>query len=487
MPASVQTPVAPARDFAWLPPETVLSVRGVSKKFCRNLKRSMLYGMQDLAGNMLGIRPKGGVGIGGGGFIGDSVIGEGSFIGDSRLGGEASAHSPMDPVPNGPNSQSPMQPISPASGLRRDEFWALQDINFQLNRGEVLGLIGPNGSGKSTLLRLLTGIFPPDAGEIAVRGRVGALIALGAGFHPHMTGRENVYLNGAILGLTRAEIDRAFDSIVEFAEIGDFIDAPVATYSSGMTVRLGFSISTAMNPDVLLVDEVLAVGDLRFTLKCLNRIYDLIQNTAVIFVSHNMEMVSLISTCVAVMDHGRMVCFEKTPAAGIDFYYRHFSGPRQNRVSGSGKAQLHGIHFICDGQRVEADAMPLIPHGGQLGLELDFTFLRPVAKPAISFLISGKEPREIVELSSEFYEFNPGRGTERQTIRMMWPNVCLNAGTYSIAVCFADQGDREELLRVDEAAKFQVQHSITSWAPIIPKATWSAGTTQGRLTGGIVP
>ncbi len=181
--------------------------------------------------------------------------------------------------------------------LRPSEFWALQDINFDLKRGECLGLIGANGSGKSTLLRVLTGIFPPDKGEIAVQGRVGALIALGAGFHPHMTGRENIYLNGSILGLRRDEIDKQLEEIVDFAEIGSFIDAPVATYSSGMCVRLGFAVATAKQPDLLIVDEVLAVGDLQFVRKCLKRIHRFIdEGGALILVSHNIPQIQVTCT-----------------------------------------------------------------------------------------------------------------------------------------------------------------------------------------------
>lgn len=173
--------------------------------------------------------------------------------------------------------------------LRKDEFWALDNINFELRRGEALGLIGVNGSGKTTLLRLLAGIFPPDKGEIMVNGRVGALIAVGAGFHPHMTGRENIYLNGTILGMTRKEIDSKFEDIVEFAEIGDFLDAPVSTYSSGMRMRLGFSIAIAVKPSFLLIDEMLAVGDLRFRTKCLNQLNHMKKRgVSFILVSHNM-------------------------------------------------------------------------------------------------------------------------------------------------------------------------------------------------------
>ena len=176
--------------------------------------------------------------------------------------------------------------------LRKSEFWALQDINFELRKGEKVGFLGENGSGKTTLLRLLNGIFPPDRGSIKINGRIGALIAVGAGFHPYMTGRENIYLNGTILGMNRKEIDKKLDEIIDFAEIGDFIDAPVATYSSGMTVRLGFSIAIHGDVDIMLVDEILAVGDLAFQLKCMRKLSEFrLQGGTFIIVSHSMQVI----------------------------------------------------------------------------------------------------------------------------------------------------------------------------------------------------
>jgi ABC-type polysaccharide/polyol phosphate transport system ATPase subunit len=174
--------------------------------------------------------------------------------------------------------------------LRKSEFWALEAINFEIRRGETFGLVGCNGSGKSTLLRIINGIFPPDRGRVTVRGRIGALIAVGAGFHPHMTGRENIFLNGAILGMSRRQIVERMDDIIDFADIGDFLDAPVSTYSSGMYVRLGFAIAIHGDPDIVLVDEVLAVGDAKFQRKCLDRIREMReQGVSFILVSHNMQ------------------------------------------------------------------------------------------------------------------------------------------------------------------------------------------------------
>src|SRR5437588_540174 len=184
--------------------------------------------------------------------------------------------------------------------LGEREFWAVQDVSFRLNKGESMGIIGPNGSGKSTTLKLLSGILRPERGTYKVRGRLSALIEVGAGFHPDLTGRENIYLNGSILGMTRKEVAGKFNEIVEFAGVEEFIDTPVKRYSSGMAVRLGFAVSAFIEPDVMLVDEVLAVGDTEFRNRCLNRMNKMLKNgVTMILVSHNLsEVRNLCQTCL---------------------------------------------------------------------------------------------------------------------------------------------------------------------------------------------
>ena len=210
-----------------------IEVSALGKKFCRSLGRSMLYGLADMGSELIGL----------------SI--------DRRR-------------------------------LRGGEYWALDDVGFSVAAGECLGVIGHNGAGKSTLLKLVAGVLAPDQGRIVVRGRVGTLIEIGAGFHPMLSGRENIYVNGAILGMRRHEIDARFDEIVDFAGIEAFLDAPVKHYSSGMYMRLGFSVAVHTRPDVLLVDEALAVGVAAFRSKCLNRIEELKSNgTAILFVSHS--------------------------------------------------------------------------------------------------------------------------------------------------------------------------------------------------------
>jgi lipopolysaccharide transport system ATP-binding protein len=249
--------------------EPALQIDHVWKKYCKTLKQSMLYGLKDICRNAVNMSSRSDV-------------------------------------------------------LRKDEFWAVNDVSFDVGRGETLGIVGPNGSGKTTLLKMLNGIFWPDKGKITVRGRAGALIEVGAGFHPMLTGRENIYVNAAILGMSKAETQAKFDSIVEFADIGDFLDTPVKHYSSGMFVRLGFAVAVHCDPDILLVDEVLAVGDEGFQNKCFNKIGQLReQGMTTVLVSHNMTAISNFADKVILMDKGTAHHFTNV-ADGVKTYHNLF-------------------------------------------------------------------------------------------------------------------------------------------------------------------
>jgi lipopolysaccharide transport system ATP-binding protein len=195
----------------------------------------------------------------------------------------------------------------PAGELGEGDFWALRDVSFEVRRGDALGIIGHNGAGKSTLLKILTKLLRPTLGSYVTNGRVGALIEVTAGFHPDLTGRENIFLNGAIIGMRRVDIERRFDAIVEFSGVGDFIDTPVKRYSSGMNARLGFSVAAHLEPEILIIDEVLSVGDYTFQGKCIRWMQDLLKSgTTVIFVSHNMDAVLSLCTSAILLDHGRV-------------------------------------------------------------------------------------------------------------------------------------------------------------------------------------
>jgi lipopolysaccharide transport system ATP-binding protein len=196
---------------------------------------------------------------------------------------------------------------SPTPDSEANQIWALTDVSFEVRRGEVIGIIGANGAGKSTLLKILSRVVKPTVGHAQIRGRLGSLLEVGTGFHPELTGRENTFMNGAILGMSKRDILRKFDEIVAFAEIERFIDTPVKYYSSGMYVRLAFSVAAHLEPDILLVDEVLAVGDVAFQKKCLGRMGDAArQGRTVLFVSHNLGAVALLCDSVIVLEHGRI-------------------------------------------------------------------------------------------------------------------------------------------------------------------------------------
>lgn len=201
-----------------------------------------------------------------------------------------------------------------------DTIWALRHINFNVERGQVLGIVGRNGAGKSTLLKLLSRVTDPTEGKAEIYGRVGSLLEVGTGFHPELTGRENIYLNGAILGMKRAEIESKFDEIVDFSEVRKFIDTPVKRYSSGMYLRLAFGVAAHLEPEILVVDEVLAVGDAEFQRKCLGKMSDVAhEGRTVLFVSHNMSAILRLTEETIVLDKGQIVMRGPTPEA-VDFY-----------------------------------------------------------------------------------------------------------------------------------------------------------------------
>lgn len=227
-----------------------------------------------------------------------------------------------------------------------DRFWALKDINFEVKRGEVLGIIGSNGAGKSTLLKIMSKVTAPTRGEIKIRGRVASLLEVGTGFHPELTGRENIFLNGAILGMTKDEIKRKFEEIVAFAEVENFIDTPVKRYSSGMYVRLAFAVAAHLEPEILVVDEVLAVGDAQFQKKCLGKMGEVAkEGRSILFVSHNMGAVKQLCTRAILLNMGRLV-YEGYPNDTVNKYlqifmennlnsteYKHVRGDRRAEIT----------------------------------------------------------------------------------------------------------------------------------------------------------
>jgi lipopolysaccharide transport system ATP-binding protein len=253
-----------------------------------------------------------------------------------------------------------------------EEFWALRDVSFEVRRGEVIGIIGRNGAGKSTLLKVLSRITEPSEGRVRVRGRVASLLEVGTGFHPELTGRENVFVNGAILGMSRAETKRKFDEIVAFAEVERFLDTPVKRYSSGMYVRLAFAVAAHLEPEILVVDEVLAVGDAQFQKKCLGKMHDAGRSgRTVLFVSHNMAAMKSLTTRSLVMDGGR-VGFNGPTGSAIEFYMQ-MAFPSG---TGAHKGDLgSGMHTALRSVRLLDEAGGVTPHyipGKPMRLEIVF-------------------------------------------------------------------------------------------------------------------
>ena len=254
------------------------------------------------------------------------------------------------------------------------EFWALHDLNFEIPQGEVVGLIGANGSGKSTLLKILSRITEPSQGEVKVRGKVASLLEVGTGFHAELTGRENIYVNGAILGMTRKEVDKKFDEIVDFAGVTDFIDTPIKRYSSGMTVRLGFAVAAHLDPDILIVDEVLAVGDAAFQKKCIGKMQSISSSgRTIIFVSHNMASVEALCTHGHMLEKGKLV--KSGPINETISYYLskldHNAAQQSledKKREGSGEIKVRSIRMLNS----ENQEIQTIPCGKVVSFEFQF-------------------------------------------------------------------------------------------------------------------
>lgn len=271
-----------------------------------------------------------------------------------------------------------------SNAVDRKYHWALKDVSFDLQKGQSLALVGPNGAGKSTILKLLAKITNPTSGQVDVKGQLSALIELGAGFHPDLTGRENIFLNGTILGLTYKDIEKRFDEIVDFSEIAQFIDTPVKRYSSGMTVRLGFAVASCIEPDILLVDEVLAVGDASFRQKCIDRIKLLLNNgTSLIFVSHDMGLVRTVCERAIYIDGGQ-VHHTGTSGDVIDLYNNILEKRRieKMRQAEEGIADESGGVEITKLDVVDLDGNPVKEGYGDMPLEIriHYTAFRDVGR-----------------------------------------------------------------------------------------------------------
>jgi lipopolysaccharide transport system ATP-binding protein len=406
-------------------------VEGVSKKFCRSLKKSLWYGVCDIAGELNPFAKHGARGM--------------------EHGGDSAEGRSVSPA------TSYLPPVT-LDGLRPGEFWAVNDVSFELRRGECLGLIGHNGAGKTTLLKMLNGLIKPDRGCIEMNGRVGALIALGAGFNPILTGRENIYINGSVLGLSKKQIDEKIDEIIEFAEIGEFIDMPVQNYSSGMQVRLGFAVATTLNPDVLILDEVLAVGDARFRHKCYHRINKLMKNSAVIFVSHSMDYVAAICRSVALMQHGTMNLY-RDPVKGIEAYNNLNSDCATEPIDGGAVFEIYAPIKSAELKLSEKK----INYGEQLSVEIEIVSEEVISDLTISFTASDSQERPVMNwnLSRAGAVWNLPKGCS--VISFVINPLLLHPGRYSWNLWIGRKDSIEALVYAMRAGHFDV---AWRWNPV---------------------
>ncbi len=337
-------------------------------------------------------------------------------------------------------------------------LWALRDVSFRVESGTALGLIGPNGAGKTTTLKLLSNITRPAAGRVLVNGRVSSLIELGAGFHPELTGRENIYLNGAILGMRRAEIARKIDDIIAFAELERFIDTPVKRYSSGMYVRLGFAVAAHVEPDILLVDEVMAVGDARFRQKCIVRMKELrAAGTTLIFVSHNMHMVSTLCDRALVLKEGQ-VLFDGPSQEAITVYEQTWQ--RHHQISGRLSASDERVH-ISQVELLDGADQPQrkFKHGECLKIKARVLSTFPVSSPVVRIRLLA-EDNTIVAMMSTLHQHDalpPDWKLHDQTeVTITIPSLEIVTGNYLVEVRVLDTTDNE-VLSSGQSDEFFVQ------------------------------
>jgi lipopolysaccharide transport system ATP-binding protein len=333
----------------------------------------------------------------------------------------------------------------------REDFWALKDVSFEINHGEVVGIIGRNGAGKSTLLKILSQITEPTKGRIEIEGRVGSLLEVGTGFHPELTGRENIYLNGAILGMPRLDIKRKFDEIVAFAEVEKFLDTPVKRYSSGMYVRLAFSVAAHLQPDVLVVDEVLAVGDTQFQRKCIGKMQDIStsEGRTVLFVSHNLQTVKQMCERVLVLERGNMA-FDGLPHEGFAHYLgQHAGAPAMHvdlsthqRAASHDQARFLSIAF--SGIPAGSDAQ--LTRSDTLCVKVTFEVLEPLLSLDIAMAVVHVEGQKVF---SESYIDQFGRlqlDSGRYVVEFLLPLRYLKLESYFLALGLYDDGRNCDLV-----------------------------------------
>lgn len=355
------------------------------------------------------------------------------------------------------------------------DFWALKDISLSINQGEIVGIIGRNGSGKSTLLKILSRITEPTTGRIVIKGRVASLLEVGTGFHSELTGRENIYLNGAILGMEKAEIKRKFDEIVAFSEVEKFLDTPVKRYSSGMYVRLAFAVAAHLEPEILIVDEVLAVGDAAFQKKCLGKMGDVAskEGRTVLFVSHNMTTVRALCQKAYLLNSGR-IDYEGSTSGAIERYMQSVKSlmmsdttsleQRQDR-SGDGSAMLIGVKIE------DADGKEIIRPNSRLKVTIYYKSDRPLTRPQFSATIyDDLKDIGMISLHSEFVGGLPETLPPQGTVTCLTEPIALTPGRCYLNLSLLKAGVMADYIQY--AAYFNVETDDIYGTGKLPDRDW---------------
>ncbi|MGC4044227.1 MAG: ABC transporter ATP-binding protein [Armatimonas sp.] len=323
-------------------------------------------------------------------------------------------------------------------GIRAEDFWALREIDFTVNKGEVVGLVGHNGAGKSTLLKLLSRITEPTEGEIALYGRVGSLLEVGSGFHPELTGRENIFMNGSILGMKRTEIQSCFDEIVDFAgeRVQLHLDSPVKRWSSGMVVRLAFAVAAHLNPEILIVDEVLAVGDAEFQKRCLGKMQDVARGgRTVFFVSHNLAAVTALCTRGILLKGGRIHLDASVDKVAAEYQRLARAGMsedgRLDHVSRAGSGVARFTHLESMALSSVGEVLPVLTSGGDLKFEVDVATRQSVKDATARLFIADPNTYRLIEVSADRITLDAG---ESARIGFHLKDVLLRPGLYTVGL-----------------------------------------------------
>jgi ABC-2 type transport system ATP-binding protein len=361
--------------------------------------------------------------------------------------------------------------------VHREDFWALRDIDLEIEAGTTIGLIGPNGSGKSTLLKTIGGIIQPTEGRVQRRGQLAALLELGAGFHPDLTGRENVYLNASILGLSREETDEHFDEIVEFSGIGEFIDTQVKFYSSGMYVRLAFAVAIHVDPDILLVDEVLAVGDEAFQKKCLDKIRAFQEEgRTIILVTHTLSQITDMCNRAIVLAKGGVV-FDGDPEDAVSILRSGFgSNPTEAAeiLEAGERAEILSVRTL-DAAGNPCDAFKT---GDDITIEVEVQAVRPAASWGVGLHVDNPFGQLVMGATTGSLRQDPsGPLVGKHRVRFVLPQVPIGSGEYGVTIAVMGS-ERQEIARATHAAQFRVRKNDRSWGPVFTDVTFNADAIQ---------